>query len=156
MNQFLVPQFIDVEPKIFGPITVRQFIIMLLGMVMIFVEYKTLDFWAFIATCVLTFGLSGVIAFLRVNGQPFHFFVLNIIETLKRPQLAVWQKVIDSADVKAFLSQGGYHAVESGFGHKKTIESSHLDELSLVVNTGGAYQASIEEEPKYEEPTKEN
>ena len=27
-NQFVVPQFLDVEPKIIGPITLRQFLIM--------------------------------------------------------------------------------------------------------------------------------
>ncbi|KKS92044.1 MAG: hypothetical protein UV69_C0039G0006, partial [Parcubacteria group bacterium GW2011_GWE2_43_12] len=31
MQQFVVPQFIDVEDKIIGPITVRQFIIIMVG-----------------------------------------------------------------------------------------------------------------------------
>ena len=29
MDRFVVPQFIDVEDKIFGPVTVRQFLILL-------------------------------------------------------------------------------------------------------------------------------
>ena len=48
MQQFTVPQFIDVEDKVIGPITVRQFIIMLAGFLAIAICYKLLDFAAFI------------------------------------------------------------------------------------------------------------
>ena len=37
MQQFTVPQFIDVEPKIIGPITTRQFLIFLAaGLMLLF------------------------------------------------------------------------------------------------------------------------
>ncbi len=44
MRQFTVPQFIDVEDKIIGPLTVRQFLIMLTGFAVIGVSYKFADF----------------------------------------------------------------------------------------------------------------
>ena len=44
MQQFTVPQFIDVEDKIIGPITTRQFVIMLAGFTLIGISYKLFDF----------------------------------------------------------------------------------------------------------------
>ena len=44
MEKFLVPQYIDVEPKIMGPITGRQFIEMLIGGFLSFIIYKTAPF----------------------------------------------------------------------------------------------------------------
>ena len=42
MDRYNVPQFIDVEAKIIGPITARQFIIMLVACGLTFIWYKTL------------------------------------------------------------------------------------------------------------------
>ena len=44
MQQFLVPQFIDVEDKIIGPITTRQFVEVLIGVLITFISYKILAF----------------------------------------------------------------------------------------------------------------
>lgn len=44
MQQFLVPQFIDVENKIIGPLTVRQFVIFLIAAGFIFLVLKFLLF----------------------------------------------------------------------------------------------------------------
>lgn len=84
MQQFTVPQFIDVEAKIIGPITGRQFIIMLSGLLIIAACYKTLDFAAFLTAAIFIFLISVVFAFVKINGRPFHYFILNIIQTLKK------------------------------------------------------------------------
>ena len=60
MQQFTVPQFIDVEPKIIGPITTRQFLIFLGAALLIFLFYKMLNFGAFVAASVLVFVISVV------------------------------------------------------------------------------------------------
>ena len=153
-GQFLVPQFIDVEPKIIGPITVRQFIIMIVGFILIFIEYKTLTFWVFIFSAVLTFGVFGTIAFLKINGRPFHFFLLNVVETLKRPRLAVWDKTMTTAEVKQFIAVKPSEEKKEIIPRKRLVASSHLEELSLLVNTGGAYQPT-ELDLKYEESKKQ-
>ncbi len=42
MQQFVVPQFIDVEDKILGPLTVRQFLIMLVSCLICFLGFPAL------------------------------------------------------------------------------------------------------------------
>ena len=92
MNQFTVPQFIDVEDKIFGPVTTRQFVILLVAGLSIFVAYKLADMALFIFFLALIGGLALTIAFVKVNGQAFHYFVLNIFQTLRRPSRRIWRK----------------------------------------------------------------
>ena len=77
MEQFVVPQFIDVEDKIIGPVTTRQFVILLTAALIIFVAYKLADTALFIFLLCLVGGFALILAFVKINGQPFHYFLLN-------------------------------------------------------------------------------
>ena len=134
--QFVVPQFIDIEPKIFGPITPRQFIIMIVGAGLIFCAYKALNFTLFVFVGTLILALTGILAFFRVNGQPVHFFFLNFIQTNRRPPLRVWKKEI----LKEKIQEVEEKKEEKIIVPRKTFSTRRLSEISLIVDTGGAYQ----------------
>ena len=138
-HQFHVPQFIDVEDKILGPITTRQFVICLLAFGLEFVLYKLFTFWVFAFLGLLLFAFAGTVAFLRVNGRPFHYFLLNLTQTMRRPRLQVWDKSLSNADVRRFLREVP-PAPPPAPPTKAPIESTRLQELALVVNTGGVYR----------------
>jgi len=146
MSQFLVPQFIDVEPHVIGPITVRQFIISLVGVMFIFVAYKLLDFVSFVAVAVLVFAIFGTLAFLKINGRPFHYFLLNLIETFRRPGLRVWDKTLTLTEVRQLAQPESTIAIGTAVPYKRRLSASHLEELALVVNTGGRYQSPYGQE----------
>lgn len=139
MNQFTVPQFIDVEDKIFGPVTTRQFLILLVAGLTIFVAFKLADVTLFIFLAALIGGLALIIAFVKVNGQVFHFFVLNIFQTMRRPSLRIWNKNYTKAELNESRLSGKVEVTE------KVLEVPHLSysrlrDLSLIVNTGGYYK----------------
>lgn len=138
-NQFTVPQFIDAEDKIIFFITARQFIIMLAGILIFFLLFKLLRFVPFLLVGIPWIVACAVVAFMRINGQPFHFFVLNIVQTFKRPTLRVWNKMLTTAEVKMFLQKEPEKALPPPPA-KRLASSSRLAELSLIVNTGGAYK----------------
>ena len=77
MQQFTVPQFIDVESKIIGPITTRQFLIILAAALLIALFYRIFDFSLFVFTTVIVLIIAAMFAFVKINSRPFHFFVLN-------------------------------------------------------------------------------
>lgn len=137
MQQFTVPQFIDVESKIIGPITTRQFLIFLAAAVIIGISYKIFDFSLFLTIGIVVFALAGTFAFLRINGRPFHFFLLNFIQTLRRPGLRVWNHNLGFVDVPENINvvKGEIKAVK-----KEVYKSSRLAELALVVDTKGRYR----------------
>lgn len=74
---FQVPQFIDIEDKIFGPLTFKQFIYVLGAAAVVFVCFKLLPgVLAFIISApIATFAL--LLAFYKVNSRPF----INVVES---------------------------------------------------------------------------
>lgn len=140
MHQFTVPQFIDVEDKIIGPITTRQFIIMLVGGLLIFTFYKILAFAYFVLFSGLVFIFAITLAFIRINGQPFHFFLLNILQTWRSPNLQIWDKAIPDAVLKGLLKVPPAPALKVK-PRKEAPTASRLAEIALQVDTGGIYNA---------------
>lgn len=139
MQQFTVPQFIDVEDVIFGPITTRQFVIFLVDGLLLFIFYRLFTFSVF-AALLLVFGGSGlIVAFVKINGQPFHFFILNFLQTMTIPPLRVWNKELSARDLKFYLKTEPA-VVPPAKPTKEPLRVSKLSELSLVVNTGGMYR----------------
>lgn len=137
--QYMVPQFIDVEDKIFGPITTRQFIIILVGGTLEFVLFKLMTFWTFTFVGLLLLAMTGTLAFMRVNGQPFHFFLLNLVQTLRRPRLKVWDKSLTDGEVRAYVRLVPEKPPPPP-PHKEAPTATKLQEVSLIVNTGGVYK----------------
>ena len=137
-ERFSVPQFIDVEDKIFGPITVRQFLIILVTTLLMFLAYKLFDFTLFLIVAITEAAIGGVIAFIKVNGMPFHFFLLNVLQTFRRPHLRVWNKDLDNAEVKSLMNIKPIPPPPARI-RKAPLAATRLAELTLIVNTGGVY-----------------
>jgi len=138
MQQFVVPQFIDVEDKIFGPITVRQFLILLVAGLIIFTSFKLADFALFITTAVIIGGLALILSFVKINGQTFHYVVLNILQTMRRPSLRIWRKDYSKKELD-YLRKITIEEIEEK-EKIKPANSSHIRDLALIVNTGGFYR----------------
>ncbi len=138
-DQFVVPQFIDAEDKIFGPITARQFIILMVAGLLDFGLFKLLSFVPFLLVGVPIIAIAGIFAFTKINGQVFHYFMLNILQTMKRPRLRVWDKNYSDSDLRAFIKEE-LPPPPPVRPRKAPLSSSRLTELTLVVNTGGVYK----------------
>lgn len=136
MQQFVVPQFLDVEAKIIGPLTVRQFLTFMVGAGLIFIVFKLASFWAAAIEGLLIFALTGTFAFLKINGRPFHYFLLNMIQTLRRPTMKVWNKEVTGGKIREEKEK----APPPPPPMKQHVTASRLSELSLVVDTGGTYR----------------
>ncbi len=139
MDQIVVPQFLDVEDKIIGPITVRQFIEMLIGGMLVFIFYRIFDFSLFVLASIIVIVFTLVVAFVKINGQSFHYFILNLISTLKNPRLKVWRKDISDLSLKrAREKEPAIRLPNTMIRHQ--VSASRLSELALIVDTGGVYQ----------------
>lgn len=138
MQQFVVPQFLDVEDKVIGPITVRQFIILLAAGGLEFLAWKFTDFTLFLAETIFNGIFTILFAFIKINGRPVHYFFLNFIQTAKRPWLSVWSKEFIRSEFTS--KKEGDHIKPAIHSIKPRIGTSRLAELSLVVDTGGIYE----------------
>jgi hypothetical protein len=139
MQQFVVPQFIDVEDKILGPLTTRQFVILLVAAIIDFILYKLLVFIYFVIFGLAVIALAGVLAFVKINGQPFHYFLLNLLQTARRPKLKIWDKELTTEELKRYLKPEEVKVVVPR-PTKEPLVGTKLAELALIVDTGGAYK----------------
>ena len=90
--QFKVPQFIDVEDKLFGPLTFKQFAYLAGGAGICFVSYRLLPIYASIPIMLPVAGLALLLTFYRINGQPFIYYLQASIVYLTGSKLYVWKQ----------------------------------------------------------------
>ena len=144
MKQFVVPQFISVESKILGPITVRQFVLLMIALLTSVVIYKFADFTLFAVLSAIVFGTAAVFAFVKVNGRPIHYFLLNLTQTVTTPNRRVWCKDFSITEIKNRIKAKKEQKDEIAISQPKNLERSKLSELALIVDTGGRYRGENE------------
>ena len=92
--QFQVPQFIEVEDKIFGQLTLKQFIYLAggAGMCAVLYVFIPIKFVAIILMLpVAAFSIS--LTFVKVNGKPFIDYIQSGFYYLLGSKLYTWKKV---------------------------------------------------------------
>lgn len=90
--QFKVPQFIDIEDKLFGPFTFQQFVYLVGGAGLIFVVYKLFPFWIAIFFILPIATLSVLLVFYKINEKPFIFYLQAGINYLISSKLYIWKQ----------------------------------------------------------------
>ena len=93
--RFTVPEFIEYETKIIGPLTFRQFIFVGIAGAICFFLYFTLgktNFALFIMACLIIGAIAGVLAFLQIGGRPFPTIIGNFLRFNLRPKMFIWRK----------------------------------------------------------------
>ena len=97
--QFKVPQFLDIEDKIFGPFTFREFAYLAGGAGLCFVLYKLLGLIFGAIPILIIAGFSIALTFYKPNNKPF----INMIEAgfkyFTQNKLYIWKKHIGQARV---------------------------------------------------------
>lgn len=102
--RFQVPQFIEVEDKIFGPLTFKQFIYLGGGIGLSVILFLLLpNFLAFVLSAPVVL-FAAALAFYKVNNKPF----INVVEAFFKytitSKLYLWKKE-DKAPTKTVESK---------------------------------------------------
>lgn len=99
--QFKVPQFIDIEDKLFGDFTFRQFVYLVGGAGSVYVLYRLLPFWLAIVPILLVATLAGLLTFYRINNKPFIYYLQAGINYAVSSKLYLWkQRLVRPEDNK--------------------------------------------------------
>ena len=90
--QFQVPQFIEVEDTIVGPLTLRQFAyVAVAGGISIFL-YFSVEPWLWVGLSVFFLGIAAALAFVKVNGRPLPTVLIAAVRFYWKPQTYAWKK----------------------------------------------------------------
>lgn len=138
--QFQVPQYIDIEDKLFGPLSFKQFAFLAGGAGFSFILYRFIP-WFYVAAplMVLTVGASVALAFFNINRRP----VLTMLEYATyyalRPKLYVWRH-IDKKQKEAKKTQDQQDA---DLGLVPQLSESKLKDLSWSLDVRAIQHESL-------------
>lgn len=90
--RFQIPQFIDVEDKIFGPFTFKQFIYLAGGasLTVAATTFLGLFFGLLVSSPIVVLALA--LAFYKVNNRPFIHVLESAFKYALKDKLYIWHK----------------------------------------------------------------
>ncbi len=133
--QFKVPQNIDMQDRVVGPLTLVQFVYVLVGGMVIYFLFNTVgvaDPVLFTAIALPLGFFTFALAFLRVQDQPFpRFFVASVVYLL-RPKSRIWRR--DEAREELTIVPDAKPS--NPLVPPKKITKSQLDQVIQALDTG--------------------
>jgi hypothetical protein len=141
--QFQVPQFIEVEDRIFGPFTFRQFVYITGGAGSAYLIYRLLPVWLALPFMGGAVALAAALAFYEYNGRPFILAIEAGFHFIINPKLYLWsnkQSATNTRSPKAMVVQN-----QSDIYVPKLSESK-LHELSWSLDIRERISSGIADE----------
>jgi len=90
--RYQVPQFIEVEDKIFGPLTLKQFLYVGGGAASGFIIWSILPSFIAVIVGLPVVGFFLALAFYKYNDRPFVITVENSVKYFLGNKLYIWKK----------------------------------------------------------------
>lgn len=90
--RYQVPQFIEVEDKIFGPLTIKQFIYLAGGGGLCLIFFTLLPMYLAFLLSFPVVAFSLALAFYKVNGRPFIMAIEHALNYTRGPKLYLWKQ----------------------------------------------------------------
>ena len=135
-----VPQSIDLEERVVGRLTVKQFMYLLGGALFGYLIYKAYDVGAlnvYLAFTIIAFIalIALAFAFARPNQQPFEDFIGNLVLFLFVPKRRLWSKDAVGHGVAVKIKKKGEDKKE--LAKPKQVTPDRLKALAAVLDSRG-------------------
>lgn len=127
---FNIPQFIDKEDKIVGPLTAKQLGWMFGAGGVLLLLWAILDISAFIISSIPVIALFGALAFYRPNNQSLLAFLFSSVSFFFRPKMYIWKRVPDIVDIKKKTPKKIKYVPRD----TKTINNDKIEEIAKLLD----------------------
>lgn len=141
--QFQVPQFIEVEDKIFGPLTFKQFVWLFGGAGLSYILFRVLPIYIAGPLIAVVAGLSASLAFATLNGRPFIVALEHGFYYLLRSKLYLWS---NERAPKPKVLETGLDQMKVGGVYVPKLSDSRLRELAWSLDINERIDAGIASE----------
>ena len=132
--QYQVPQFIEIEDKIFGPLTFKQFLYVGGGAAIGFIIWTALPKLLAIVIGGPIVAFFMMAAFYKVNGRPFLMFIEGALKYATGAKLYIWKKTEKKPEKTAEV-----HAEEAQVRLPK-LSQSKLREISWGLDVHDTFE----------------
>ncbi|MEK7603663.1 MAG: PrgI family protein [Patescibacteria group bacterium] len=95
--RFQLPQFIETETKLVGPLTLKQFLWTASGAAIVFLLFQTTGGgFIFFAAGIPVMALFLALAFLKIEGTPLINYLAYLLSYLLNPKKYIFKKEDDN------------------------------------------------------------
>jgi len=138
--EYQVPQFIEVEDKVVGPLTLKQFIYIAGagGLCVVFFAYVQIIFAFLLSALVVAF--AAALAFYKVNGKPFVAVLEAGFNYYVKGKLFLWKHQDSGEGGEKTAAAAAAAAAEETLRvsrDARRLTRGKLSELALSLDTGG-------------------
>lgn len=138
--RYQVPQFIEVEDKIFGPLTLKQFIYVAGGGGLCLILFTLLPLYVAIILAIPVIAFAAGLAFYQVNGRPFIIAMEHAFMYFLGHKLYLWKQ----REAKPTPAAAPQAPTSSSAGVPKLSES-RLKDLAWSLNIKDRAAAGVSE-----------
>lgn len=131
--QYQVPQFIDIEDRIIGPLTLKQFIYLAFAAAILFVFWFLFKFYIWIIVALPVTAAALAFAFVKINDRPFIYFFLAAVFYFMKPKLYIFGAAPAAPRPEAIPEKPAETIAPKT---EEKITRSRLKELALSLDTG--------------------
>ena len=103
--KYQVPQFIEIEDKVIGPLTIKQFVYLAGGLGMSFVVYTYIPLYVAVIFIAVIMPLSLALAFYKINNKPFIDFLEAAFLYYTKQNLYIWKKEEKKVEPKEVVQE---------------------------------------------------
>ena len=128
--RYQVPQFIEVEDKIFGPFTLKQFIYLAGGAGVGLALFTLLPLYIGVFFALPVGALALALAFYKINGQPFIATLENGLKYVFGSKLYLWKAGRPASQIP----QAPQPLASAGGGFITKLSESKLKDLAWSLN----------------------
>ena len=131
---FNVPQFIDVEDKVAGPLTWRQ-ILWMIGMgAVLLTMYNLFDSASFFVLAIPVIILFCLFAFYRPNGVSMITFAMHGVFFLFQPKVSVWERPVLGHPLPKAVQNEEVSSIEQHSTEKRKFDANQAHELAALID----------------------
>lgn len=124
--QFKVPQFLEIEDKIFGPFTFKEFVYLIGGIGICFILYRLLGIWLGAIPIIIIASFSLALTFYKPNNKPFINMLASMFLYSFQSKLYIWKK----SDVKSSSNNKELNKTILQMQNSSKLSSSKLRDLA--------------------------
>ena len=90
--RYQVPQFVDIEDKIIGPFTLRQFLIYLVTVLLLIPVYLASDLTLFITLALPALGIAAAFAHIKIGNKTLSQTIVHAVNHTLQGQFYIWRR----------------------------------------------------------------
>lgn len=150
-----MPQNIDLEDKIVGPLTLTQFLYVLGGGLIDYILFQSLgqQYFTLFIICGAPIALIALaLAFLKIQDQPLSHFITAGLVYLTKPKLRIWKRLDNYQTILTAAPEPVKKEVVEDEG--RHLDRSALEQLAYTLDTSNPGQHDTQKHNRFGQVTK--